>query len=108
MSKILLFLESNISARQKIELSKVTSKSLGDINASIAAKTPFLDYTLFMNDYPEIAERLKNAMAILGEDEGHFFEVEDDFQFHDLDGIRLNEISHLVLSNILESANEYN
>lgn len=108
MSKIFLFVEPTISAHQKMDLSKITSKSLSSINESIEMNVPFLDYTLFMNDYPEIAEKLVGIMALIEENKAHFFEVEDDFQFRDLSGIKIYEISYPVLSNILESASEYN
>lgn len=102
MSKIVVTVKSvNGPARFISHVRRVTGMGVGDIRTRLDGRTPLIEWTLFMNDYDEVAQRLRDLMTVEERDEGalRFFELMPDERFSDCPPDR-REISVDVLQNI--------
>ncbi|AZI43661.1 hypothetical protein EHF33_13630 [Deinococcus psychrotolerans] len=106
MSKILIFAERDLTADDYLYIQKFTGKSISTIKKSISDDNPMAEYILFMDDYKEIAEKIKLMNQKFGDKIG-FFEVEDMEEDTNLQYVRQHRISSDTLFNILESAENY-
>ena len=93
-----------LSALREVE----PAASTADLRARIAARAPVLEYTLFRNDYPLVAFKLRTIVQSLPDSGAtlRLFEYPEEDSFEAVDQ-STHEISIETLNNILRSADEY-
>jgi hypothetical protein len=88
-------------------IKRVTGLRISDIQLRLHKHLPLVEWTLFMNDHDEIAQRLRDLLTLEDRSEGVFgiFELmpEEDFSQCSRDTC---EISAPILRNILDSYDE--